>query len=66
MKGGTVKEELLAEIIITPDGAEEVPLWTRVGEFERLPEGLIVGLTPDVAFVVPFGNPLIRTALIVR
>lgn len=35
-------------------------------ETDMLPEGLILGLTPDVAFVVMFGNPLIRTALIVK
>ena len=34
-------------------------------EAKMLPEGLTVGLTLVVAFVVTFGNPLIRTALIV-
>lgn len=35
-------------------------------EIEILLEGLIVGLTPNVVFVVMFGNPLIRTALMVK
>ena len=32
-------------------------------EIEMLEDGLLVGLMPDVAFVVPLGNPLIRMAL---
>lgn len=35
-------------------------------EMGMLPEELIVGVTVDVAFVVPFGNPLISSAPIVR
>ena len=35
-------------------------------ETETLPEELIVLLTLDGAFAVTFGNPLIRTALIVK
>ena len=35
-------------------------------EIEILPEGLIVGITPDVASLVTFGGPLIRVALIVK
>ena len=35
-------------------------------EIEILLEGLIVGLTPKVVFVVKCGNPLIRRALIVK
>ena len=35
-------------------------------EIEMLPEGLILGLIADVVLVVAFGNPLIRTAPIVK
>lgn len=35
-------------------------------EIEMLPEELLVGLSPDVALVVAFGNPLISLALIVK
>lgn len=35
-------------------------------DIDELAEGLIVGLTLDVAFVVAFGNPLISLALIVK
>ena len=35
-------------------------------ETEMLEDGLLVGLMPDVAFVVPLGSPLIRMALIVK
>lgn len=85
VKGGTIGEELLTEVVGIPDGAEEasitdelkegseetLTLGSKVGvtelfmEAEMLPERLTVGLTLDVAFVVTFGNPLIRTALIV-
>ena len=34
-------------------------------DIEILEDGPLVGLMPDVAFVVPLGNPLIRMALIV-
>lgn len=34
-------------------------------EIEMLPVGPLVKLTPDVEFVVTFGNPLIKWALMV-
>lgn len=76
-EGGTVGNELFAEIVGVLDGAEEAPIVTDVPAkgieviftvwgMEMLPEGLRGGPTLDVAFVVPFGNPLISSALIVR
>ena len=44
----------------------EVGVVVLFREFEMLPEGLLVELTPGVEFVVTSGIPLIRTALIVK
>lgn len=44
---------------------DEVGLTVLFVEIDALPEGLIVTLPVDVAFVVALGGPLIRIALIV-
>ena len=53
-----------SEVMLTLESDVEVTVLFM--EIEMLPEGPIVGLNPDVAFVVAFGNPPIRRALIVK
>lgn len=52
-----------AEVMLTL--GSDVGLTVLFIEIEMLPVGLIVRLTLDVEFVVTFGNPLIRWALMV-
>lgn len=68
----TVNELLEGSVGELTEGAEVMlTLGSNVGlavlfiEIEMLPVGLLVELTPDVEFVVTFGNPLIKWALMV-
>ena len=60
---------LFDEIVGSPeegDPTEEVGITVLFMETDALPEGLMVGLTADVTFVVTFVGPVIRMALIVQ
>ena len=66
---GVTVAVLFDEIVGSPeegDPTKEVGITVLLMETDALPEGLMVGLTADVTFVVTFVGPVIRTALIVQ